>query len=383
MSTTQQINGPLNIIRLDNPSLSKVIYLFLDVHLSLKNQTQCKSVFAQDITKYLLNTFIDMHDANRKCDFFLEILPSEVHSHTDYTATDIYIEQVLKLFKYMVHAKNNTTSTIATSPLVKNVRLHYMDIREYFADDIDFCIDSIMKNLSDKSAVNNKKLLRIAKAYTNLITYLESIRAEDATSLTQDQLSVIRKIRYTYNYEANEAVINHKWNTIVKPRIKFIIAKITSATKSITQVIESNGAQLTTLIKNKYAKKHEYTYEYGFINLDMHLRDFKNDFDYIDQQITYLMTYITDLYFFRRFIDKDYVTNAVVYVGANHTFNYIDLLVKDYGFVISHCANNKGSSMRELTSFAKNNALTSYGKVFLPDELLQCSTITGFPKQFS
>ena len=40
-------------------------------------------------------------------------------------------------------------------------------------------------------------------------------------------------------------------------------------------------------------------------------------------------TRFTDLYFLRRFLDKDYITNGIIYCGAFHSAVYIEHLVKD------------------------------------------------------
>ena len=40
-----------------------------------------------------------------------------------------------------------------------------------------------------------------------------------------------------------------------------------------------------------------------------------------------IFTNITDLFFLRRFLDKDYITKAITYTGAVHSINYINFLV--------------------------------------------------------
>lgn len=45
---------------------------------------------------------------------------------------------------------------------------------------------------------------------------------------------------------------------------------------------------------------------------------------------------ITDLFFIRRFLDKDYITNGILYTGMAHMNNILYLLVKYFDFNLSN-----------------------------------------------
>lgn len=86
--------------------------------------------------------------------------------------------------------------------------------------------------------------------------------------------------------------------------------------------------------------------------------------------------YLTDVFMLRRFLDKDYITNAIVYSGAFHSENYIDILVNRFGFTITHVA-NKDESVDEIEKAVKE------GKAFeIFKTMEQCSDLTSFPTHF-
>ena len=90
----------------------------------------------------------------------------------------------------------------------------------------------------------------------------------------------------------------------------------------------------------------------------------------------------TDIYFLRRFLDKDYITNAIVYSGALHSNTYVSVLVKDFDFKITHTANSKNKSASYLTTQAKKRSLMEVQELILPEYLTQCSDLQGFPEGF-
>ena len=51
-----------------------------------------------------------------------------------------------------------------------------------------------------------------------------------------------------------------------------------------------------------------------------------------DEQFVEFFGRFTDIFFLRRFLDKEYITNAIVYAGALHINTYIDILIKEFDF---------------------------------------------------
>ena len=86
-------------------------------------------------------------------------------------------------------------------------------------------------------------------------------------------------------------------------------------------------------------------------------------------------------------MDKDYITNAIVYSGAFHSDNYIKILLQNFNFKITHVAYSSITNMNSLTNEVKTR-LEKINKrgladLFNPPELIQCSDITHFPKNFA
>ena len=138
MST--QINGPINVVRMEGEidNVKKCIYIFMDTHYDLGQQLECDDVFAKDVNVYFAEKFRELNESDKKFDFFLEIRPTNLQnvSHGFSVSVDanhrtIYIGQVMKLFRkfFNYDPKENK---VDTSEIFKNVRLHYMDVRDYF-----------------------------------------------------------------------------------------------------------------------------------------------------------------------------------------------------------------------------------------------------------
>ena len=57
-------------------------------------------------------------------------------------------------------------------------------------------------------------------------------------------------------------------------------------------------------------------------------------FNELDIFVIKLYTMITDIYFLRRILDKNYIKNIITYCGRYHAFNYIYFLIKFCDFKI-------------------------------------------------
>ena len=62
---------------------------------------------------------------------------------------------------------------------------------------------------------------------------------------------------------------------------------------------------------------------------------------------------ITDIYFLRRFLDKDYIKNVLTYCGRNHALNYIYFLVKYFNFKITKLYNSNGMTLDDIKNKIK------------------------------
>ena len=94
---------------------------------------------------------------------------------------------------------------------------------------------------------------------------------------------------------------------------------------------------------------------------------------------------LMDLYFLRRFLDKDYITNAILYCCAFHTSDIIYILVNEFKFKITHSTSDINNINKIITSKNKYELILPYGYQLLIKNktIIQCSDISLFPKNFS
>ena len=90
-----------------------------------------------------------------------------------------------------------------------------------------------------------------------------------------------------------------------------------------------------------------------------------------------------DLFFLRRFLDKDYVTNGIVYTGALHSSTYVYTLIKYFGFKITHWSYLKVTPEELYKLVEKMNNPDDISEYIYPPKLYQCSDMTKFPKLFT
>ncbi len=70
--------------------------IFFDKHLSLDEQTRCKSFNSIDISYYLYRL---IKESKKHLDFFMEIGQSQLDNEHISNKKDIYIKEVINLFK--------------------------------------------------------------------------------------------------------------------------------------------------------------------------------------------------------------------------------------------------------------------------------------------
>ncbi|AGF84937.1 hypothetical protein QJ854_gp845 [Moumouvirus goulette] len=112
------------------------------------------------------------------------------------------------------------------------------------------------------------------------------------------------------------------------------------------------------------------------------LTNIHDDIYKLYMQLLMYFTRFMDVYFLRRFLDKNYITNTIVYTGAYHSMVYVEILSRDFGFKITHVSYPKNIDVNEINNKIKNLNANELSKIFYPDELLQCSDITHFPNNF-
>ncbi|AGF84936.1 hypothetical protein QJ854_gp846 [Moumouvirus goulette] len=139
-NNVKEINGPINVIRMEGTvsGTKKIIYLFMDFHIGLDLQTECPNIYSEEIQYFLAKSFENISKRDKIYDFFLEILPSKISKQFISDKKNIYLFQVFKFFRKIFNYDPDK-NLVHVSDKLQNVRLHYVDIRDYF--EFNFFID--------------------------------------------------------------------------------------------------------------------------------------------------------------------------------------------------------------------------------------------------
>ena len=403
----RMINGPVNVIRLEGDvhGVKKILYLFLDYHVSVQNQTQCTNVFSEDVQKYFIDNFYKLNQGSKIYDFFAEIYPSELAENKrtrfiDYK--DKYIEEVIKIFKklFRFDPKKNK---VRINELFKNVRLHYLDIRDYYKHNIYF-ITADAVNIARKFMSNDNIDPQGLEMIIHLLDVMEDHLSHTINVLSKRQTkknrtpTIIREKNQdvdveTLEYLANKIKNSYKHNDVRNKMLNLINESINNFKKTI-QTIKSAITRFESYRKDIMAThdrltkdpKSTYIYVYGLSSYSVRemIMDIMNTCELlVDDMLVEFYARFTDIYFLRRFLDKDYITNAITYTGALHSNTYVHFLVNEFNFKVTHASYSKIEDMRALTTEIKKRAVNMIQELILPEWFGQCSSLKGFPEEFN
>lgn len=398
-----QINGPLNVARLEGSinGINKVIYLFMDMHIEVERQTECTNIFGRDVQNYLVENFMALNDGPVVYDFFFEISASgtQIQTPDSYKYKDKYIMEINKIFK-RVFKYDRKENRVKISDVFRNVRLHYLDIRDYFEIEVydhlgiadyeskrfyrtgftpegfENIIESITTARQQLQFVIDtlNKSNDVVKDRTNLIKYRRSWAA-DKRAVQQ----LAYKIKYRYNYPKIQEILTRQLDDIVRQIVEYI----NNMDKIIINLEKYYDEILTTDENMTSDPRTTIVYNYGLSDYAQReiLYNISNDIDYLMDYFLDLFAKLVDIYFLRRFLDKDYITNAIVYSGMAHSVNYIHILVNYFGFRVTHTARSK-LELDELMAAIKKYPMTELMPILSPEKPYQCSDITHFPENF-
>jgi|688.fasta_scaffold117178_3 hypothetical protein len=390
------INGPVNVIRLEGEifGIKKVLYVFCDMHIDINNQTQCESWISQDFTSFLAHEFSKI-DKNKSIDFFFETWESMLKTR-HYPTRDKYIEETSKFFNKMIRFDKDKKN-IGTE-FGNNVRFHYIDIRDYFHKNIKnmlYEIDNIINN--EKSYLVSKDVKYIIDLTNNLL-----LEIADIIHLISDPKN--ESIKPTNNYDKNKMIIvmkklNYNFNhSETKKGIQPLLDNIINKLKEIsTNLIDFNKllSEYEIYIKKfnrdgdlysklNITKSNEIIYTVDYNVANKYLYDIKEKFDIFDKLILFTFAKIVDLYFLRRFIDKDYITTGISYTGIFHSVNYIHTLVRYFNMKITNASYIKDPIDKVNKELLNYDIINKDVQLFFyPPKLIQCSDLSSFPDNFN
>ena len=406
------VNGPMNVVRLENKKLNKVIYIFFDTHLSASSQFRCESIRSTNISEFLVDTFDKSKlKSNKIYDFMIEREPSKALK-IDYNKKGKYLDEIIYLF----HKSYKMNKGIAVpSEEISNVRFHWTDIRDYILNiTYNYVFDYVpeaIRNLENKfNILHVNQFSNIMHMIDGHITFLYEILYETpnlnnisvtkpiftntgsvlADFLIKEYQQITENFAYKIIKSYTHKHIQEKIVHIINHELMDIFIKFFELMKTTEVEIDNIRNRLLVIGDNDmtYALKprKDGTKFYGMetSELDEYLGFFnsvnRKIFKYVIKGIS---TYIMDLYLLRRFLDKDYVTNTITYTGAGHSVDYIRLLVKYFDFDITNCSYVKDGDITEATNvIKKSDKLEELFELFLEPVAVQCVDMKGFPELF-
>ena len=378
------VNGPLNAVRLEGEiyGIKKVLYVFMDVHLNVQQQTHCSDFDSIEFVYYVIK-MLKASNKNKIIDLFTETTASHL-SYPDIPFRGRYIDEINKYLKHEYKKKNSS---------LNNVRAHYIDVRDYVKNIVNELIGNLyylIKRNPYGAPMNKSEFDEIRKIIFDLNTIIKIIKnlmlcvtSNEKTNFDITKLTeIIKKISTKYNHHETIASFIE-----IKKKIDDEFQIILQMTHDMYKLLDEYE---TIVTKNShalflYTQKFNKSYRYG-IN-DQKYSEFlyklNSIFDEFDNICIYTFASIVDIYFLRRFIDKDYITNGIIYTGASHSVYYIYHLVKYYNFKITHISDAKNKPLSELHTKIKNS---SYDRelegLFFPKTLIQCINVQDFPSGF-
>ncbi len=410
------VSGPINTVRLEGKigDINKVLYVMFDFHVNIQTQTQCEDIRAKNITSYLVENFDRVTNSDKIYDFFMEIYPETVTMTASTNITLKYGWAIQELFKKSF-TYDPTKSKVVMSKTFPNIRFHYIDIRAYILSEVDSTFNSI-HNYVDKLyhnkyiskndvdslvdgisiVISQLKVIydllfgkntfeKVKKEHLSLIpeTYkaLEKYTPEKIKEINK---VIINKILENHKYDKVKKVFNNYVNTTTKEQFNLMFNSLEDFYKYLQEIKNTlnNYGELAQVVPTvDYAtKSYNYWQEDSYyvkivstiVEKVIIISDIKQD----------IMVSLVDLYFLRRFLNKDYITNGLSYTGALHSQFYIYMLVKYFDFKVtdaSYCSED----ISKINSLIKKES-SSYimSKFFYPPKFNQCSDLTGFPPLF-
>lgn len=348
------VNGPINAIRLEGnvAGIDKVIYLFMDRHDAIYEQTKCTNVFAKDISQYFLDMMFQTKETGLTYDFFVETTVTNINTtkarQRKYERKQIYINDTEDMFAKLIQY-DPKTNKISYEKELAHIRLHFMDIRDHFEWVAYVIFDAIREQIKKKNyqaaRTQVSKLLSIMRL---LVDILKKPVKRKAVVLQEPQKNVLKPDVLNYLAYKMRHSYTHKE---IKDHMNALMDDIVTTAETAIGLVQ---------------------------RLDNDLGEAKyRGLDTIENLIfNIFFVRLTDIFFLRRVLDKNYITHVITYTGWSHSDFYANILVRDYGFTITH------STMSRISLELANNMAARKGFGFLIDVPGQCVDISHFPENF-
>jgi hypothetical protein len=405
------INGPVNIVRLEGniDGINKIIYDMFDFHMDVHNQSKCDNIRSYDVGTFLVKTFDELKTKSDKTYDILFEKPISRKVETRYK--DRYIDEVEYIFNKAFNIDPNTNKVLPSKEL-SNVRLHWADSRDYIlGPSINLLYNHIPSAISNATNIlsphNLLQISGVLKVLDSQYIYLYKLMYETKdlnnppftkqkftpegnilSQYTQEDYDILaQKLIYKLFKSYKNKNVQDKITHIINTELHDLFIK---HFKFINDTLPKLNKLINKLEKYKYGpynhlvKQSDNTYNYGNHAKNLKYQNYLNSIQTDLNKYTQLIAlYFMDLYLLRRFLDKNYITNAISYTGAHHSINYIRILVKYFDFKISHCSYIKDDDIPNATKIIKkSNTVDELAELFYSPILLQCSNLRNFPPLF-
>lgn len=374
------INGPINIIRLTGEinGTKKILYIFMGEFFSIYRETHCDDIHAININNFFINIFDNNPDLI--FDFFFPVsksaLPTEFNNFRG-----SYLDELYKLFGLNFNY-NKDKNQVSKSKLIPNTRFHYIDFENYLAE---------IYKIGD---------------LLNIISRDQFILPEDIQKIKTDLNSVITQFRELFeyiksNYKSEipdknpEALIFNKlFHKYKNKNIQKIIIKIIQnylfpiyykTLEDINKFI-SELEPLSNLISQKDLNKNKIGITYGMLYSQFYqiLAKLYINFEIINSKLTVFNNRLSDLYFLRRFLDKNYITNGIIYCHISRPIIYLYILIKYFDFKITnyvYLLKSPAEFEKQIKSIPDSD-LDTLEEYIYPPLAVECVLTKNFPSNF-
>ncbi|XWV26751.1 hypothetical protein QJ857_gp0303 [Tupanvirus soda lake] len=398
MTSIKRINGPINVVRMEGfiNGTKKIIYLFMDHHANYDNQTDCEDPDnSVDITEYFKQNFVKLKNKDKIYDFFLEFSPELIANKPEelFFITEQKVKYIETVWKFFYENIKYDSSKNKLSSLFNNVRLHYIDIRTVLwyiiIPILDSTITALVNNYDYVHKITVDSVDIIIELLTKMLSALKNKEMPGKYNTT-----AIKNFNLDLNVIFNDPNLrNEYFNHLIYLMNKFLHGYNNENVKKIIYgYVDEYLIPEWEMLVNDFVELHDeikrLDYE-SYQNKRVKNR-FIDEFSMIKNYLLSIFQLLVDLYFIRRFLDKKYITNAIVYSGGAHSVAYIYMLHK-IGFKITHCANctlqnmtELDNTVSELVNLPIQNSIGNLLNVFVQflDNPKQCSDLSGFPEAF-
>jgi hypothetical protein len=397
--TTKKINGPMAVYRMQGNvnGQKKILYLFADQHILTH---RCQDVVSLDIDQHIVREFNKINNSQdtTEYDLFLETYP-DIMAHKSFRSTKSYLSELRNTFNRYIDF-NTETNKMTISRFGKKSRLHYIDMRNNKIFDVIFEHDKDTMygfQIADRNILKSSLLETITKI-ASLITDLHEFGPSEKKM--EEHMTITEFINKKYDCKKSDEYLkkiihkifnvytNNNTKKIIQERMIVIIALLEKTAQNIVEImkkIEDFWIEYDAAAE-KLNLSDTGLYGITYTDLKSKMHQFSEQYSDYSYEFLNHTAQIMDMYFLRRFIDKTYVTNGIVYTGGYHTIDIIHMLINKFDFELTHSSVNKLS----ITDLNKNIKNIKYERFFqetknllCPDIFGQCVDLTGFPESYT